>query len=782
KVREAWEYATGDSNLIIGISDNGCYQHHEDLKNSIAKNWADPVNGIDDDGNGYIDDFSGYDLTGENQPPDNTYNTDDHGTNVAGIAAATVNNDIGMCGTAYKCRFFPIKIGRKGENTLSLPYESIIYAAKRGFKVLNCSWGVVKPFSDIDQSIVNYAVANDVAIVAAGGNDEGSLDNNYPSAYDGVLAVGEVHQDDSFSGNNIAGFLDILAPGAGNWYTNNTNGYANFGSGSSYSAPVVSGIVALVRAKYPSISNLQALELVRQSTDDVSKLNSNLLWKDILPGRVNALKAVTTEPFSIPSVRPKKVIFKTLQGIESSRFAVGDTVILSINAFNYLGHANNLKFTIKPVWDFNNSISMIDSVITIPSIEQNSVVKIEEFKFIIIKENTEKIFFRCDIAGENNYHDFFIIDYIPSPIITTFKNQLIAFSVSDRGTIGFGGSKDSKQGIGFTYGDYGNQIWKACFLAADSQDRFVSSLNWDKYSYDDNDFKTKKALVPPEINIGIFNDDYGYDNLGIEVKQEFIIPEGNYGIAKVNIEITNKSTSNILDFTSGYYFDWDIPDSDSNSVELLTNAIPNYVDEQHSAVELVYFANRSYPVFGNGVITRESNAIVQSSGNNRDIYIDSQRKLIMNSGTAIQDFGVFDAKTFSGVKFPGTFAPNEKKSYSICFGGANDKEEFITKMKSALDTNYTSVNEMDNPDYKIRIFPQPASNLLNCIIETNSQSLISITIVDLLGNLIFSETNSLHNSGSLFIPINTTSFPNGTYFLKAIINNKLKVFPIMIIK
>ncbi|ROL61645.1 hypothetical protein D9V86_04745, partial [Bacteroidetes/Chlorobi group bacterium ChocPot_Mid] len=52
KVREAWEYATGDSNLIIGISDNGCYQHHEDLKNSIAKNWADPVNGIDDDGNG----------------------------------------------------------------------------------------------------------------------------------------------------------------------------------------------------------------------------------------------------------------------------------------------------------------------------------------------------------------------------------------------------------------------------------------------------------------------------------------------------------------------------------------------------------------------------------------------------------------------------------------------------------------------------------------------------------------------------------------------------------
>lgn len=784
KIFEAWEFAQGDSNMIIGISDNGVFQGHEDLRNSIAKNWADPLNGVDDDGNGYIDDFAGFDITGENNPPDNTYNTNDHGTNVAGIAVATTNNLIGMAGISFKCRFFPIKIGIKNSDEMVAPYESIIYAAKRGFKVLNCSWGIEKPFSDLDQSAINYAVANDVAVVAAAGNKYGSLEDNYPSAYNGVMAVAEVNQFDIFSGNNIGAFVDILAQGRGNWYPKNDNGYANSWSGSSYSAPVVSGIVALVRVKYPELSNLQAIELVRQSVDDVSQLSGNAEWKDILPGRVNALEAVTTEPFSIPSVRPKKVTYRSTEGVESSRFGISDTVRMSIDAFNYLGAANNLTFKLSAVWDPTTSIKVVDSSVFIPSIARESDVKIEEFKFLIAKENSEKMFFRCEITGENNYHDFFLVEYIPSPITTTFKNNVITFSVSDRGTIGFGGTEYNKQGVGFVYKDKGNQIWKACFVASDFSGKFVSSTNWDRENRGDNDFKTIKAFVPPDIHKGIFNDDYAdfSKKLGIEVKQEFIVPDSDFSIAKIKIEVTNTSSSDIVDFTSGYYFDWDVYDLDSNSVELLTNAIPNGIDERYSAVELVYFANRSFPVFGNGIITYEQNTEVQSSGNNRNFYLENERKQVMNSGTSIQDFGVFDARTFSGMKFHGAFSSGEKRTYSICFGGAEDKEEFISKMKIALDSTFSPVEDFKIPGLNVKIFPQPASDFLRCQIESNSATKFILSLHDFLGKKVYTSDKNLSGFGIIDIPIDISNLTSGTYLLSITNDTIIKTQKINIIK
>ena len=782
----AWDIEQGDTNVIIGISDSGVFQDHEDLKNSIAYNWADtPDDTIDNDGNGFKNDFAGFDLTGQNDPPDNTYNSNDHGTNVAGIAAATVNNEIGMAGTAFKCRFFPLKIAIG--DVLIAAYESLVYAANNGFDVLNCSWGIVKPFSALDQSYINYAVAHDVAIVASGGNDMGSLENNYPAAYDGVLAVGEVDQYDIFSGNNIGAYLDILAPGGGNWYTTNDNDYRNFWSGSSYSAPVVSGILALVRARYPELTALQSIELVRQSADDVSNLPGNVFWRDILPGRVNAFKALAIQPFTIPSIRPKTTIYRNTTGVVSSRFAVGDSVQMTINAFNYLGEAKNLRFELSPVWDETESIKVVDSVKTLALVEREKELTIGEYKFVIKKGNREKMFFRCDISGENNYHDFFLIEFIPSPIVTTFSNDAVSFSVSDRGTIGFGGAENSEQGIGFIYKDKGNQLWKSCFIAADITGKVVSSLKWDMSESDDNDFNFLKPFISPDMNTGIFNDANANETLrmGIEVKQEFILPPGEHSIAKVNIEITNKSNNNIIDFTSGYYFDWDIYDSDSNTVELLTDAIPEGMDENTAAAEMVSFSGSPFPVFGNGVITYNQAAQVQLAGYNRDIYniyIDSDRELLMNSGTVIQDLGIFDAAVFSGVKFPGAFAPDEKRKYSICFGAAENKEDFIIKMKKALDSTYTPVSDVAKEHFSVRIFPQPAHEYLNCWIETYQTSDIHISIVDLLGMEIYSVTRQIEGLGTLSLPINLTTIRSGTYFLRIVSDNVYRTFPITVIK
>ncbi|MDQ1265536.1 MAG: type sorting protein, partial [Bacteroidota bacterium] len=263
---EAWDIFKGDPSIIVGISDIGAFQEHEDLAGSIAVNSGEiQNNGIDDDGNGYIDDYNGYNLGNEVDHTGwgNTFHSYEHGTNVAGICGAAFDNSKGIAGAAGKCRIFPIKIGITGSNDqLPFSYNSIKYAADRGFKVLNCSWGKLKPYSEIDQSIIDYAVSRDVAIVAAGGNEKNSIGTVYPAGYRGILGVGEVDQQDVVTGNSSFGEqVRIMAPGYANYATTNDNSYTNSGSritGTSFASPVVAGVVALVRARHPEMTALQA--------------------------------------------------------------------------------------------------------------------------------------------------------------------------------------------------------------------------------------------------------------------------------------------------------------------------------------------------------------------------------------------------------------------------------------------------------------------------------------------------------------------------------------------
>lgn len=786
KLYDAWEIEPGDSNVVIGISDVGVFQYHEDLYNSIAPNWNEiPNNQIDDDSNGYVDDFIGYDMTGQYDNHGDTHSTFDHGTNVAGIADATVNNGIGMSGVAYKCRFFPIKIGLGRD--LVAGYESIIYAAIRGVKVLNCSWGVEKPYSDIDQSIINFAVAHDVSIVASAGNETASLNKNYPSAYHNVLAVGEVDQQDIFSGNNIGDYVDVLAPGGGDVHTDLNNGYSSTGYGSSYSSPVVAGVVALIRAKNPELDALQSMELARLSVDDVSNLASNYTWQDILPGRINALKAVTIDPFSIPSIRPEKVTMKNTHGIISSRFNSGDTVIMNIDAYNYLGDANNVRFVLSAVWDDNNSVNVIDSIFTLKKVSRESQLTIGPFKFIKVQDNYEKFFLRCDIYGDNNFHDHFVTEYIPSPIVTTFSNDVLSFSVSDRGTIGFGGEDNSQQGIGIVYKNIGNQVWETCFMAEDTYERFVSSLYWNDNNYDANDLESIKPFVSPDRNIGIFNDNKASQSfkIGLQVKQEIILPKGNYGIAKINIEVKNISQENIVDLSSGYFFDWDIKDSDSNSVELLPAAIPKGLEDLPVAVEMVKYSGGNYPVFACGSITYEANAEVQAAGLSSSIrspYTDGDRFEILNSGTSIQDKGIFDAGIFIGMKFLGTMNPGDTKKYSMCFGGADTKDELVKAMKKAIDSTYSPVKEIINDYFNVNIYPQPANDFVTIDIQSAQNIQINISVVNLIGQDLINKTLSISANSQTYFPLNIAKLSAGNYFVKIQSQDKNIIKPLIIIK
>src|SRR4051812_20844776 len=173
KCPDAWgintNTARGDSNTVIGIVDSGTDIDHPDLVTKIKYNYADPINGIDDDHDGYVDNFRGWDMS-EN---DNNPNVDlsIHGSHVSGCAAAATNNNIGVASPGFNCTFLPVKCAKKTSTTqIDNGYEGIKYAADHGCKIINCSWGGPGA-GQFALDVITYAtITKDVLVVASAGN------------------------------------------------------------------------------------------------------------------------------------------------------------------------------------------------------------------------------------------------------------------------------------------------------------------------------------------------------------------------------------------------------------------------------------------------------------------------------------------------------------------------------------------------------------------------------------------------------------------------------------
>ncbi len=741
---EAWSIYDGDTSVVILINDNGLFQRHEDLENSIAPNWNEiPSTGNDDDGNGFIDDFLGYNLAyiEENAEPGNTFNHfNDHGSNSGGIAGATYNNYIGMTGTAGRCRIFPLK------NTTSqnwrftkYGYEGIIYAGVNEYPVTNCSWGSENTYSDFKRTIVEYAIAKDVAIVAAGGNSNNSILPYYPAGFYGVLGVGEVVPNDMISGvTNLGAHVDIMAPGMYNLQTTNVvNGYSTSPGGTSSAAPVVAGVVALIRAKYPELYNLQALELVRQSTDNI--VENNFGWEDIVPGRINMLKAVSTPPFSIPGIRPIEHTFFNKQGRVVERFNIGDTVFLSLQLYNYLGARKSLKFVLSTALDEFNFVSPVNNEINNVQVNQDSQFELDGFCFIVNTILDELIFLRVDIYGDNQYHDFFLLPLITSIEVTTFQNELIKFSVGDRGTFGFSSNERKSQGVGFVYQGFDNQLYRGSgIMVTESNLKVVSTVHGT--GPNSNDFVVIKRFSEPSRNVGIISDSHAQmnDRIGIEISQDYFLPEDKSWTKNI-ISVKNINDYRLNDVAVGFLIDWDLNnDSKNNKVALLPNAIPDEKLGQSATAKYVSYYQGEFPVFGSAVYSKEKNAIAQAAGLDSDItfvFSKSDQIRALNSGTSWQNDKIADVSYVIGMRFPGQLMSGESKQFIICTGVANSSDELASILKECLDSE-TSIS--DNEDYykDFMIYPNPADDIIFLKIDDEYKDNLQIRIVNVLGEEI----------------------------------------------
>ncbi len=312
---DAWSITTGSSNVVVGVIDTGIGLH-PDLVDNIWQNlgedadgdgrvleyiagaWVfDPgdQNGIDDDGNGYADDFIGWDFFSNDNTPQDGHS---HGTHCSGTVAAVGNNGIGVAGVAWTAQIMGLKIfSDSGQTYGSAILNAIHYSIINNVPITSNSWGG-GGYSQALSDMISLAEANNQLFVAAAGNDNNNNDVNpfYPASYshNNIITVGASNQFDtrSFFSNYGSILVDVFAPGSGILSTVpflfSPSGY-DYKSGTSMATPHVSGLAALILSQCPSLSYA---DIKAQIIDNVDVLPA-FTGKCVSNGRINAYAALS---------------------------------------------------------------------------------------------------------------------------------------------------------------------------------------------------------------------------------------------------------------------------------------------------------------------------------------------------------------------------------------------------------------------------------------------------------------------------------------------------------
>jgi len=368
---EAWSDQYGSSSVIIGIIDSGVDWDHDDLANIIWNNDGEiPDNGIDDDGNGYIDDTRGWDfvygVTGsedadavpeeDSEEPDNDpMDYDGHGTHVSGIAAAETNNNLGIASVSSGALIMPLRCGWHGNDgtgyvSSTFAAEAYIYAADNGAVITNQSSG------NSGQLIVDgafYAFQNGVLIVESAGNSN-IEEPSVLGMQDWVISVASLDPDDvksSFS--NFGAYIDISAPGS-NILSTIVNPSPFYGgvkytrfSGTSMAAPLVASAAGLVKAKYPDMDVIDLYTRLLESADNIDVENPSYI-NQLGAGKVNVAKAlsdnITINPK--PRLEISDIVVNETSGNSNNILEPGEDANLSIKIANKWAEGSDVTATL----------------------------------------------------------------------------------------------------------------------------------------------------------------------------------------------------------------------------------------------------------------------------------------------------------------------------------------------------------------------------------------------------------------------------------------------------
>ncbi len=770
----AWDITQSAGWVIIAIVDNGVDWDHPDLAERIWRNSGEiPANGVDDDHNGFIDDIRGWDFIGRDNDP----SVDDdlsssyayHGTHVSGIAAASMNNSIGVAGIAPRCAIMPVKAG--SGNSITEGALGIIYAHEMGAQIINCSWGG-EGASSFEEDAVAYALNGGSLVVAAAGNENVTGINHFPSAYEGVLAVASLRQDDTKGQSNYDTWVDVSAPGEYIYSTvidDQGRPTYSYSSGTSMASPLAAGAAGLVLAENPDFTPKMLTIKMVNSCDDIYNANPEYLGL-LGAGKVNAYKAVAQ---LVPGVYFDSLI------VDDSDFGDGDgnpesgetfDLIITLenkyqDAYMVSGRLNCGHHAVTILEDsayfgYIPSGGTGDNIDTPLRIELGSAGE------------SERIGFLLDIITSTGHTFSLPFTMIANPPYVIHDAGNIVCTISNVGAVGYKrhpySTLEAQNGAGFRYPPNGpNTLYHGSLLLSYGENFTASSVKepFEWQSLGDMNFTTPGNQADQESQCLLnYYAIYGVGIVDITVEQKtYAWADSPYDdFFFIEYSIDNNSDEMLPNCYIGLFLDWDIKNSLSNSAGFNPEYNAGYM-----------FGGGSYYY---GMAALSGNVAAHTAVDNEAYnynFTDIRLRSFMN-GTMGTSTGI--GHEYSHIIGLGPFDlrldPIETVTLAILAG--DDYDDFMNNAQAAAD-KYSSLTQGRVGEYSGSVFtfslsppaPNPFNRNIVFALNLIRSGKMDIRVFDPLGR----EAALIHSG---FLPAGQSRFvwngnklASGVYYLRA---------------
>ena len=798
---QAFDISKGSSSVIIAIVDSGVDYNHDDLKGKMWTNPNETLDGKDDDNDGYIDDIKGWDFWESGDPALGTVKQDndpiaeysDHGTHVAGIAAANTNNNIGIAGTGYNCKFMAIKAGgtKDHPDEIGFGFQGIIYAAMHGADVINCSWGG-GGYSQSEQDIINAVSKLGTLVVGAAGNDN---TNNlfYPADYNNVLSVGSIDTSDSKSSfSNYGHAIDVMATGLHIFSTIRNNSYRTM-SGTSMAAPMVSGLAGLIKTIHNGWSSYRIASQIRSTARFVDAANPD--YTDQLGhGVINAYKAVTA---SVPGL---KVVGFKFQNTNGDKLNTGESGTVTVDVANYNSPTQNAQFILR---NTQSGITITDSTVTKGAIATNDTVQIS-FP-ITLSSNfnpATKPEFRLGMSDSHfSYSDFKYFTYNGLLYDISQAND-IQMSVASDGSIGYLDPYGSSTpgGVGFniydsTAGKYsGNYLFSSGLMISSFHKLADNVRSTDQLNHGFKPLTTFRIKQPGTISLadgsGSFDTSPVTDFPSMNVKIE------SYAFNDKDIDktvflkytITNNSSTTASPVYVGLHNDWDLGSGYQNNTGYDTQDSLLYVyDPQDNTQPYIAVAQMgniaSNLAINNGYTGSQDryhfSIYYDPNTSGYDGYTNQEKIWSLqdkDSVTVIQNADVSVA-TASG---PYTIAPNGQVTVGFIFAWGHSLNQLKSQVAAARARNLFNVNANDIPVANekpsqdpqlpketklLGNYPNPFNPTTQIKYNLAKSGKIDLSVYNILGQKVATLINGVQRAGRFTITFHADKLGSGIYFM-----------------
>jgi len=786
----AWDISKGDSSIVIGIIDTGVYWTHPDLSPNIWMNKNEiPGNGVDDDGNGYIDDIRGWDFGGLNGTADNNPAEDApyHGTHVAGIASAATDNGIGIAGLGFKCKIMAVKTARddqkdpgSGMPYIWYGYEGITYAADNGAQVINCSWGG-SGYSSLAQDVINYANSKGSLVVAAAGNS-GSSGEHFPSGYNYVLSVASTGSDDRKSGFSNYGYsVDVCAPGSSILSTWSTNTYIN-SNGTSMSSPLAAGLAGLVKAKYPTYSAEQVGEKIRVSCDNIYSLNSSYNYQ-LGKGRINAWRALQDSINKSARMLNYTLNDASPLGNGNGILEPNESAQIRVSFKNILEATSNLSITLTSL---SSGVSVSNATFFTNVKSTGETFNNYSSPYVVQAASSIGSDFNVRLLltfTDGTYSDFQIITFIANPTYVLSNNNNINVTIGSRGNLAFNNYPTNTQGEGLKYKTSANLLFEGALIIGTSATKISDRARGNNGSIQNNEFTmiTPIKVFQPGAKAdlqttSLFNDDgAGTNKIGIKtiLHSYSFVNSPNEDFVLLHYNFINTTPSQITNFHAGLYFDWDLIASTG------ADDVSRWDDE--AKMGYVYNQPGTTPYYTGAALVSHTNyhyrSILNAGSDGGwgvyDGFTDAEKWESLSGGITKPNAGAGDV---SHVVASGPFSINPGDTLGVVFAvAAGDNltalKQHMQSAKNKWNQILTSISDEEQIVDKFRLYqnyPNPfnPSTVISYRLSVNSYA--TLKVFDLLGCEVATIVNEPKQAGEFEIEFDASKYglSSGVYLYK----------------